>query len=410
MLLIHFGADFGANDATEDGRASQMPLLAEALLVDWYCRWADERVSPVFVLFPESRRAQIAPVLPEVEHASPVWYTDDGASLLPGIRRRGLVWIANGRHLPVVDWNAARSAARRHNTDVLIFGSSDAPAPHYLESVLVDDAGEVVRFKRHYCDSPGFTDLWDGEASFLTASGERAAAVVTHMLTRGWGLDSIGALTRRFSVQWSSTPCVLSEFGVTSSSLSGPTELGGQSRGWPGDPQCEWTAGQRTAVCSLSRFPEARAKTTLATADPPGHDSPGHDEDAPLTRRVSDPQAEERVSAPPGDLSEVESGDPVTDLDDAPAVSDSETPERPAGDRAYLFLKRSIDLIASAVGIIVLSPLLLAVAATVRLTSPGPALFGDRRQGLGGKEFRCLKFRSMQKGASALQAKLRSRN
>jgi lipopolysaccharide/colanic/teichoic acid biosynthesis glycosyltransferase len=46
----------------------------------------------------------------------------------------------------------------------------------------------------------------------------------------------------------------------------------------------------------------------------------------------------------------------------------------------------------------------------VKLTSPGPVFFAHRRQGLNGKEFDCLKFRSMRHGADALQAKLRARN
>lgn len=58
-------------------------------------------------------------------------------------------------------------------------------------------------------------------------------------------------------------------------------------------------------------------------------------------------------------------------------------------------LKRGLDVVFSLIALIVLSPLMLAIAAAVRLTSPGPALFRQRRASLGGKEFDMLKFRSM---------------
>jgi len=50
---------------------------------------------------------------------------------------------------------------------------------------------------------------------------------------------------------------------------------------------------------------------------------------------------------------------------------------------------------ASAVGLVLISPLLLVVALAVRFTSPGPVLFRQERIGLGGRPFTMLKFRSM---------------
>ncbi len=57
--------------------------------------------------------------------------------------------------------------------------------------------------------------------------------------------------------------------------------------------------------------------------------------------------------------------------------------------------KRILDLSFSAFGLIVLSPLLAVVALVVRLTSPGPAIFRQRRTGQFEKPFFILKFRSM---------------
>ena len=58
-------------------------------------------------------------------------------------------------------------------------------------------------------------------------------------------------------------------------------------------------------------------------------------------------------------------------------------------------LKYALDRIVAAVLLVVLAPLLLAVAAAVKLTSPGPVLFCQRRVGLDGQDFGLLKFRSM---------------
>ncbi|HZD60060.1 MAG TPA: sugar transferase [Anaerolineae bacterium] len=59
------------------------------------------------------------------------------------------------------------------------------------------------------------------------------------------------------------------------------------------------------------------------------------------------------------------------------------------------FLKRAIDFIGSAVGLVLLSPLFLVIAILIRIDSPGPAIFAQRRIGKGGKEFTFYKFRSM---------------
>ncbi len=72
--------------------------------------------------------------------------------------------------------------------------------------------------------------------------------------------------------------------------------------------------------------------------------------------------------------------------------------------------KRAFDAVAAALALIVLSPLLLCVAILIKLTSPGPIFFQHRRQGRGGVEFNCIKFRTMVSDADALQQSLRERN
>lgn len=60
-----------------------------------------------------------------------------------------------------------------------------------------------------------------------------------------------------------------------------------------------------------------------------------------------------------------------------------------------LVLKRALDVVLATIGIAVLSPLLVLLAAAVKATSPGPALFRQPRTGLGGRPFEIIKFRSM---------------
>nr|WP_317983447.1 sugar transferase [Microbacterium hominis] len=69
--------------------------------------------------------------------------------------------------------------------------------------------------------------------------------------------------------------------------------------------------------------------------------------------------------------------------------------ETPRFSKGQLFLKRAVDIVASAVGVLVLSPLLAFLAMSVRLSSEGPVLFRQVRVGRGGTEFTMLKFRSM---------------
>jgi len=57
--------------------------------------------------------------------------------------------------------------------------------------------------------------------------------------------------------------------------------------------------------------------------------------------------------------------------------------------------KRALDVVVSAFLLVVLSPLLVAVAVAIRLSSPGPALFMQRRVGMNKRTFDLYKFRSM---------------
>ncbi|MCR2823947.1 sugar transferase [Microbacterium sp. zg.Y909] len=76
--------------------------------------------------------------------------------------------------------------------------------------------------------------------------------------------------------------------------------------------------------------------------------------------------------------------------------------ETPRFSRGQLFAKRMMDLTLSIGGLIMLSPLLLALAVVVKTSSPGSILFRQTRVGLGGREFTMLKFRTMVANAEEL--------
>jgi exopolysaccharide biosynthesis polyprenyl glycosylphosphotransferase len=73
-------------------------------------------------------------------------------------------------------------------------------------------------------------------------------------------------------------------------------------------------------------------------------------------------------------------------------------------DEIRLLLKRSTDMVIAAAGLVVLSPVMAAVALLVRLTSPGPAIFSQVRCGLNGRRFTFYKFRSMCRDAEDMKA------
>jgi len=81
----------------------------------------------------------------------------------------------------------------------------------------------------------------------------------------------------------------------------------------------------------------------------------------------------------------------TADIDGVPVVAMCETPFQ--GSRGLI--KRSMDIVISAIALTVLSPFLLLVALLVKLSSPGPIIFRQRRYGLDGQVIDVLKFRTM---------------
>jgi Undecaprenyl-phosphate glucose phosphotransferase len=81
----------------------------------------------------------------------------------------------------------------------------------------------------------------------------------------------------------------------------------------------------------------------------------------------------------------------VDELDGLPIINIQDTPLLGWGKIA----KRALDIVLSAGGLLVLSPLMVAIALLIKVTSPGPVFFRQERMGFDGEIFRMLKFRSM---------------
>ena len=96
----------------------------------------------------------------------------------------------------------------------------------------------------------------------------------------------------------------------------------------------------------------------------------------------------------------------VEEVDGVPIYSLVTGPDRVLG----LAAKRALDLVGSAILIVLLSPVSALIALAIRLDSPGPIHFSQERVGVHGRRFRVLKFRTMVVGAEERLAELEAMN
>jgi lipopolysaccharide/colanic/teichoic acid biosynthesis glycosyltransferase len=86
------------------------------------------------------------------------------------------------------------------------------------------------------------------------------------------------------------------------------------------------------------------------------------------------------------------------------------TADMPTPRSRYMAVKRLLEATAAGLLLLLLSPLLAVVALLVAIDSKGPIFFGHEREGLKGRRFRCLKFRTMQVNAAALERELHAQS
>jgi len=91
---------------------------------------------------------------------------------------------------------------------------------------------------------------------------------------------------------------------------------------------------------------------------------------------------------------------------DPPQARPMPRPPRPRPAGLHGVIKRAADGAFAALALALLSPLLAAITVAIRLDSPGPAFFRQRRIGRGSAEFMIFKFRTMQLGTPDLASHL----
>ncbi len=380
LVLLHF-EEKPLLEVLDGARPPASGELHTRHPIDWYCHWAIGAVGSIHVLAPERLRPSLGEVLPWPGPTSIIWYEADGSLKLPPLPGDVGCWIINGSEMPIVNWDAAEEAAARHRCDALVFGPPGAvSSAQYPESLVVDAAGTVKKVERHYFDSPAFTDVAFGPATFVFAAGRSTGTIISHLIKHGWGLSSIHALSDQVRVEWCAAPGVLS-------SLAGLVRGNGQRNG-PWDRDAEDAAGERSAV----EIRSARSNAAVECAPGPLRPNQGRRRRT-LTREKDhsgNAEADGRAAGPlfPG------------------AWMD----QKFRGDWGYRTAKRALDIAGAGLGLLFHMPLFLVVAALIKLTSRGPVLYGDLRQGLGGREFRCLKFRTMVADAAEKQKELRALN
>lgn len=87
-------------------------------------------------------------------------------------------------------------------------------------------------------------------------------------------------------------------------------------------------------------------------------------------------------------------------VDPVPPVADKAS--KPAPHWGYVTSKRTLDIAIASLLLMVALPLMAVVALLIRMDSPGPIIFKQRRVGLRGRTFWCYKFRTMVDGAESL--------
>ncbi len=103
-------------------------------------------------------------------------------------------------------------------------------------------------------------------------------------------------------------------------------------------------------------------------------------------------------------------GSGLSDVANAPAEEGTTGAMEPFFFQSLPRWKRAVDVLGASAALIVHLPLMTLAALAVKLTSPGPIFFAQRRDGLGGRPFTIYKFRTMVVDAEWQQASLRARS
>lgn len=155
-------------------------------------------------------------------------------------------------------------------------------------------------------------------------------------------------------------------------------------------------------LVALSDELKMKAENDLADFDEPG-DSGNHDgqpQQDSNNKASSNGLAPASISSDEGRTVECERRSGDVSHTTHPFVRSIPTP----------WWKRSVDIVCAGTGLLIMSPVFVTAAIAIKLTSRGPILFRQIREGQNGKRFGILKFRTMTIGAEHQQADLRKQN
>lgn len=342
-----------------------------------------------------------------VQRSPRVWGLDAASFHLAWWRSQGVQWIARGAgrestreadlylltepsHLVVFDLSPLVPALTWNCPSVTRLRIVSSSGDDYREVVERGPTQSVVRVRREYRSRQ-----FGSQRVFLTADPQVADLWSTCSDRRSW------TLALRANGKWA---------------RSDHHRIGGESFRL-GDPSDEG----RCLTDLLSKWPDVdrvvqgieqvadgvwmRAGETLHASDVavgPAWIGDRSDSSDPL--RVIGPMW---VSDDENDLG---SEAPLREFDDVPPAQPSTSRAAESQPTGFDVGKRVFDLMVASIGLLILSPLFVLVAIAVLIDSGWPVFFGHERQSIGGRPFKCLKFRTMRMGAERLVKDFADRN
>jgi lipopolysaccharide/colanic/teichoic acid biosynthesis glycosyltransferase len=173
-------------------------------------------------------------------------------------------------------------------------------------------------------------------------------------------------------------------------------------------------------TCTVFAYPDAGpddelGSTSNSNGQSNGHLSNGSHKDLHTNGNGN---GHMRMTPSPDDSGELafDQGGPALAILNMPSRSTRMEPATEVLPLGYLLAeplpwwKRAVDIIASSIGILATLPLMIVAAIGIKLTSPGPIIFKQKRTGLGGKHFSIYKFRTMNVGADKMVDALRHKS
>lgn len=220
--------------------------------------------------------------------------------------------------------------------------------------------------------------------------------VLDLVLTLGWRLAARQIRTRRMPLSFKASRALIVGTDATAQ------ELGAQIQHWEGYTLVGYITDDAQPASDASPI-VGTLEDALRVVDREGitdvflsQTTRGRAELADLILALRDSRVRVRLMPDLLELITVRTG--IETLRGLPVI----TLREPAITGINSVLKRALDLIGGGVGLVICGPLMLVVAALIRLDSPGPVLFSQERAGQYGKPFRMYKFRSMVENAEAL--------